>query len=267
MSAINKALSHIKYVIPREILQVVFINRLYKYNVNPISIDESILSQVIRPRVLVDCNLIGGQEAYINLDGVPQERTNDYTVVFRIPKTVTDGRSINSVLNITMTDPTRLSSYAMTNQCQATPLMLMGQAVMDALGPTPITSTAYVQLIAENTVMVRDTFILPANCYLRCILAMDEDMNHIQLRSYPVISKLIEYAVKSYIYHKYIIEMDVAELQGGHNIGRFKEVIDSYADAEENYQDYLTNTVQKVLYMNDSSSYSRLLKLVISNNR
>lgn len=267
MSAISKALSHVKYVIPREILNVVFINRLHRYNINPISIDESILNQVIRPRVLVDCNLIGGQEAYIQLDGVPQERTNDYTVVFRIPKDRTDGRSINSVINITMTDPTRLSSYSMTNQCQATPLMLMGQAVLDALGPAPITSTAYVQLIAENTIMVRDTFILPANCYLRCILAMDEDMNHIQLRSYPVISKLVEYAVKSYIFHKYIIEMDVGELQGGHNIGRFKEVIDSYQDAEDNYQDYLTNVVQKVMYMNDASSYSRTLKLLLGNNR
>ncbi len=267
MSAINKALSHVKYVIPREILQVVFINRLYKYSINPISIDESILTQVIRPRVLVDCNLIGGQEAYISLDGVPQERTNDYTVVFRIPKERTDGRSINSVLNITMTDPTRLSSYTMTNQCQSTPLMLMGQSVLDALGPAPITSTAYVQLIAENTVMCRDSFILPANSYLRCILAMDDDMNHIQLRSYPVISKLVEFAVKSYIYHKYVIEMDVGELQGGHNIGRFKEIIDSYADAEENYQDYLTNVVQKVMLMNDTTSYSRLLKLLISSNR
>lgn len=267
MSAISKALSHIKYVVPREILQVVFINRLFKYNINPISIDESIRNLVINPRVLVDCNLIGGQEAYIQLDGCPQERTNDYTVVFKIPKDRTDGRSINSVLNITMTDPTRLSSYSMSSQCQASPMMLMGQAVMDALGPTPITSTAYVQLIAENTVMCRDTMILPANCYLRCILAIDDDMSHIQMRSYPVISKLVEFAVKSFIYHTYIIQMDVGELQGGHNIGRFKEVIDSYADAEENYNDYLENTVQKVMFMNDATSFSRLIKLISGNNR
>lgn len=268
MSAISKALSHIKFVIPHEVLQIVFINRLYKFNLNPISIDHSITTEVIRPRVLVDCNLIGGQEVFISLLGIPQYRTNDYTVVIKIPKDRTDGRSINSVLNITMTDPTRLSSYATTQLCQATPLLLMGQSVMDALGPIPITSTAYVQLIAENTIMVRDSIILPANSYLRCVLAMDEDLSHLQLRSYPAFSKLVEYAVKSYIFNQYIIQMDIAELQGGHNLGRFKEVVDSYSDAEENYQTYLKEVMQKVLFMNDlGESYKRTLKLLIGTQR
>jgi len=267
MSAIAKALSHIKYVIPREILQIVFINRLQKMNLRPVSIDDSILNQVIRPRVLMDCNLVGGQEVYVSLDGIPQERTNDYTVVIHIPKTRTDGRTINSVLNITMTDPTRLSSYATTALCGATPLLLMGQSVMDALGPVPITSTAYVQLIAENTIMVRDSIILPANSYLRCVLAMDENLSHIQLRSYPAFCKFVEFAVKSYIFQQYTVQMDVAELMGGHNLGRIKEIIDSYSDAEENYQDYLLNTMQKVLFMNDETSFSRWIKGIVSTQR
>lgn len=267
MSAIANALSHIKYVIPREVLKTVFIDRLYRYNLTPISIDDSITHQIIKPRVLVDCNLIGGQEVYVSLIGIPQERTNDYTVVIRIPKNRTDGRSINSVLNITMTDPTRLSSYATTQLCQATPLLLMGQSVMDALGPVPITSTAYVQLIAENVIMVRDSIILPANSYLRCVLAMDDELSHLQIRSYPAFNKLVEYAVKSFIYNQYIIQMDIAELQGGHNLGRFKEVVDSYADAEENYQDHLKNIMQKVLYMNDRETFLRSLKFVIGTQR
>lgn len=267
MSAISNALSHVKYVIPREVLQTVFINRLYSYNLTPVSIDDSITTQIIKPRVLVDCNLIGGQEVYISLLGIRQERTNDYTVVIRIPKDRTDGRTINSVLNITMTDPTRLSSYATTQLCQATPLMLMGQSVMDALGPVPITSTAHVQLIAENTIMVRDSIILPANSYLRCMLSMDDELNHLQLRSYPAFNKLVEFAVKSYIFNNYIIQMDQAELQGGHNLGRFKEVVDSYSDAEENYQDHLKNTMQKVLYMNDNTTMPRLLKMLIGTQR
>lgn len=267
MSAIAKALSHLKYVIPHEVLQTVFINRLYRYNINPISIDQSITTQVIKPRVLVDCNLIGGQEVYISLIGINQERVNDYTVVIRVPKERTDGRSINSVLNITMTDPTRLSSYSTTALCQSTPMLLMGQSVMDALGPIPITSTAYVQLIAENTIMVRDTIILPANSFLRCVLAEDEEMSHLQLRSYPAFCKLVEFAVKSFIFNQYVIQMDIGELQGGHNLGRFKEIVDGYSDAEENYQDYLKNTMQKVLYMNDRESLTRLVKIMVGTQR
>lgn len=64
-------------------------------------------------------------------------------------------------------------------------MILMGQSVMDALGPIPITSTAYVQLIAENTVMIRDTIILPVNSYLMCILSQDDELSHLQLRNYP----------------------------------------------------------------------------------
>lgn len=267
MSAIAKALSHVKYVIPHEILQTVFINRLYKYNLNPISIDHTITTQIIKPRVLVDCNLIGGQEAYVSLAGIQQNRTNDYTVVIRIPKDRTDGRTINSVLNITMTDPTRLSSYATTQLCQATPLLLMGQSVMDALGPIPITSTAYVQLIAENTIMVRDSIILPANSYLRCVLSMDEELSHLQLRSYPAFSKLVEFAVKSFIFNQYVIQMDIGELQGGHNIGRFKEIVDGYSDAEENYQTHLKEVMQKVLFQNDQTQFSRLIKLLTGTQR
>lgn len=263
MSVISKALADIKFRIPREILNIVFIKRLQQWRYNPDSIDNQIMNEVIRPRVLVDCNLVGGIEVYIPFVGIPVERTNEYTAVYRFPKDRTQGKTINSVLSVSLTDPTRLAASAVTATCQATPAMLMAQSVLDAVSTIPITSTAYVQLIGENTVMVRDSLIIPANAYLRCILANDEQLSHIQLRSYPAFSKLIEFAVKAFIYNSYIIELDIGELQGGHNLGKIKEVIESYSDAEENYQDWLLNVIQKVSYMNDKESFTRLLKLMI----
>lgn len=267
MSAVSKAITDVKFRIPMEILHIVFIKRLQQYRQNPTSIDNQILTEVVRPRVMVDCNLIGGTEVFISLEGLPFERTNDYTSIYRIPKDRSNGRSINSVLNITFTDPTRLSSYAATTQCQATPMLLMAQSVLDALGPAPITSSAYVQLIGENVVMVRDSVLIPANSYMRCILSNDESMSHLQLRSYPVFSKAVEFAVKAYIYNAYIIQMDIGELQGGHNLGRIKEVIDGYADAEQNYQDYLREVMQKVEFMNDGESFKRLLRIMTGTQR
>ena len=57
--------------------------------------------------------------------------------------------------------------------------------------------------------------------------------------------------------------MDKGRLEGGAELGRFREVIDSYSDAEEQYQDYLLNTWQKVAFMNDRESYERFTKMMI----
>jgi hypothetical protein len=260
MSAISKAIDEIKFRIPRPILETVFIKRALAWRQTPLSIDEHILNEVVRPRVLVDCNLCGGTEVFIPLDGMPVERGNDYTSVYRIPKNRTQGRSILSVLNITFSDPTKVSSYGVAAGSQNSTMMQAGQAVMDAMGSIPVTSTAYVQLIGENVVMVRDTVVLPANIYLRCVLMNDAEMSHLQLRSYRQFSKLVELAVKAYIYNEYIIQMDLGELHAGQNLGRFKEVIDGYADSEELYQTFIIEHWEKIQFMNDRETYTRFIR-------
>ena len=267
MSALSKAVDEVKFRIPRAILETVFIKRMARWRQTPMSIDEHILNEVIRPRVMVDCNLCGGTEVFIPLDGMPVERGNDYTSVYRIPKDRTQGRSILSVLNITFSDPTKVSSYGVAAGSQNSTMMQASQAVMDAMGSIPVTSTAYVQLIGENVVMVRDTVVLPANIYLRCVLQNDENMSHLQLRSYRHFSKLCEYAVKAYIYNEYVITMDMGELHAGQNLGRFKEVVDSYADCEELYQTYLVEHMEKVQFMNDRETWTRHLRLLIGGYR
>jgi hypothetical protein len=268
MLALSKLADEIKFRIPKPILEAVFIRRDIRWRDTPPSIDDQIMALVIRPRVLVDCNLVGGTEVFIPLDGCPIERTNDYTSVYRIPKSATQGRSINSVLNITFSDPTKASSYGVAAGQQNTAMMNAGSAVMNAMGTIPVTSTSTVQLIGENVVMVRDTVVLPANIYLRCILANDEQMSHLQLRSYRDFANLGVLAVKSYIFNNYVIPMDLGELHGGQNLGRFKEIVDSYADSEELYQTFLTEKWTKIAFMNDSESFhKRYLKLIIGGNR
>ena len=267
MGPLSKCIDEVKFRIPRAILEAVFIKRAQHWRLTPASLDEHILNEVVRPRVLVDCNLVGGTEVFIPLDGVPLERGNDYTTVYRIPKDKTQGRSIMSVLNITFSDPTKVSSYGVAAGAHNSIMMQAGQAVMDAMGSMPVTSTAYVQLIGENVVMVRDTVVLPANIYLRCLLENDENMSHLQLKSYRDFSKLVEYAVKAYIYNEYVIPMDMGELYGGQALGRFKEIIDSYADAEELYQNFITEKWQKISLMNDREQHTRFLRLMMGGFR
>ena len=270
MNAIKKALDELKYRIPREILDQVFKDKGYNYRTTPISIDEQVLSLLIKPRVMVDCNLVGGTEALISLEGVPGETVESFVTVYHIPKDKTQGRSIMSVLSVNYMSPGMLAMAPAIQgfkPCSVTPTAMAGQAMMDAMSAMPVTSTAKVQLIAENTIMIRDTAPPVGYAYLRCVLANDDNLSHIQMRSIPDFCKLVELACKSYIYNTYIITLDRGQLYGGHDIGKFKEIIEGYADSEEMYQTYLKEKWQAISFMNDRESFERFTKLMIGGFR
>jgi hypothetical protein len=275
MNVIRKSIDEVKYRIPKAILEKVFLNYgTYNRYVTPTSIDDQLLNLVIKARVLVDCNLIGGTQAMIPLSGLAFNRTDLNETVINIPKSRTQGKSINSVLNVAFVSPTSTSAGMGFGSFNSSNSMMNGSALMGstkaalaAFDNIPLVSTAKAQLLGENTVLIRDNIVINQNCYLRCILANDEELSNIQLRSYKNFAKLVEFATKSYIYNNLIVEIDQGQLQGGVNLSIIKEIISNYADAEQNYQDYLRDVWEVVAYMNDSPSYSRHMKLVIGSNR
>lgn len=267
MNPISRAISEARYQIPDEILQALFYDRTKHMRSTPDTITENLKAVVIRPRVLVDCDIVGGTEILVRLEGLMTSRPDDFTSIYRIPKSLTQNRSILSVLNVTFNDPTGIAYYGMAAGCQSTQMMATAQGLLDAAGTIPVTSTSQVQLIGENVVSVRDTTILPANAFLRCMLASDENMSHLQLRVFRQFSQLCVLAIKSYIYNKLVIRVDVGELMGGFQLGRFREIVDSYSDSEELYQTYLREVWQKVSIMNDAQKWTRTLRMVIGGHR
>jgi hypothetical protein len=264
MNAVQKAIDDVKFTIPVQILEACFAQTRFAYRGLPVSIDEEIRRQVVRPRVLVDCNILGGTEAVIDLSGLRRERINDYLSVFHVPKERTQQRSIISVLNVTFSDPAFTGANGgLAQGCQATSLMLAGQGMVDAQSPIPITSTARAELIGENVVRVQDTIVLPSTIYLRCFVANEENMGNIPMRAYLKFGKLVQLAVKSYIYNTMVVRMDMGELHGGQALGRFKDIIETYADAEELYSTYLVEKWQKVAYMSDSTQMNRHISLIV----
>ena len=272
MNPITKALSDVSFRIPREILIEVFAPKTYLWRDQPINYEEQIRNIVIRSRVMMDCDLVGGTEVFIPLWDVPSQTiaTDRLITVYHIPKNKTQNRTITSVLSLSYVNG-QSSSYmnatASFDPCSVTDTGLAGKAMMDAASSLPMPSSAKVQLIGENTVMVKDTVLPSGAGLLRCILANDENFSHLQVRSFPAFSRLCELAVKAYIYNNYSIILDRGRIEGGAEIGRFKEIVDSYADAEEMYQDYLMNTWQKVAFMNDRESFERLMKTMIGTYR
>lgn len=270
MNALIKAVDEIKFRIPKQILMEVFTDRDYFNRQAPVSIDEQITNKVLKSRVMVDCNLTGGAEVFIPLSDLIPQRPNDYTLVYRIPKDKTQGRSIMSALSVGYASQA-LSNAFMAFQnakpCSVTPELQAAQNLYQSHAPIPLISGANLRLIAENTILIRGTSQLLSNGYLRAVIANDDEMSHLQMRSIPSFCNLAVLATKAYIYNEATINIDLAKLSGGMDLGKFKEIVDSYADAEELYQEYLHKTFSGVQFMNDEQTFNRFMAMMIGSMR
>lgn len=268
MNAVEKALSDLKFRIPPAILKTVFVDRLSSWRTTvPVSVNDQVMNNVIRPRVFSDCDLMGVVEYEIPLISVTATEISNNEVVYRIPKNLTQNRSIISAINITFIDPTASIGTGGWNQCGVSAEQTTAQNVMDSYAPIPIVSTASLSIIGENTILVRDVTRIPSNSYLRCTLQNDEAMSHIQPRSYRAFAKLVEYAVKAYIYNEYIVEMDMAEIRGGRALGKFKDIIEQYADSDEEYDTYMKEKWEKISRMNDTITHQRFIRQIVGGPR
>ena len=70
MNALRKSLDDLKFTIPRPILETVFVKRHSNYRIAAPSLDEQILNSVVRPRVYIDTNLVGGAEIPLGLSQI-----------------------------------------------------------------------------------------------------------------------------------------------------------------------------------------------------
>lgn len=267
MNALRKALDDIKFTVPRSILETVFVKRHANFRIAAPSLDEQILNSVVRPRVYIDTSLVGGVEVIIPLTGLKGEEIDATDLVYRIPKRLTQNRTIMSVLNITYVDPQSMAAAGSFSSCGHNAEQSAMTHLLDAVTPMPMLSTGRINIIGENVILIKDSIRIPTNSYLRCVVGHDEAMSHIQPRSYKAFCKLVEYAVKAFIYNEYIIEVDLGELRGGHNLGKFKDIIEEYSDANELYETYLTEKWQKVSFQNDRESMTRWVKLLVGGPR
>lgn len=257
--ALEKSIAELKFIIPREILDLVFMKKGYTYRDRPTNLDREIIKKVIGPRVLVDCNLLGGTDYIVPLMDQHREVTEEWMAVYRIPKSFTDNRSVISIMSVMYLNPYMVSSPTGINTQGWSHVMSASQAVLDAMSPIPNFSTSEVSLEGENTIVIRDARVLPQRSYARCILSYDEYMSNINPRSYIAFAKMVELAVKSYIWQNRVVPMDKGELTAGVTLGAIKEIIDEYRDAEQMYQDYRKDVMRKVLRMNDDVQKRRHL--------
>lgn len=262
MNPIQKALQDIRFQIPQAILDATFIKQEFGRTPLAVNLDYAIRQKVIDARVLVDMNLAGGMLHMVPLDQVPAEYVDEYSVVFRIPKDLTQGRTISRVLALSFGDQRTYSNYASTTLGYNT----LGDAANGVLAShigVPMTETTSIRLIAENTVLLQDMLAVPGRRYLRCYLDHDNELTQLRATTIPFFSELCVMAVKSYIYTNMIIEIGRDQMVGGRELGRFREIVDSYADQEELYRTSVTTRWRKISTFNDPLARQRLTRLSV----
>ena len=257
MNAIQYALNQVRHTIPQQVLELTFSHQ----NIAPVpsrwsqgganhSIDSNIRQKVIYDRVNIDCNLYGAMQVGIDLSDVPFEQIDMATRVFEIPRSKTNGRSIVSVQSLNYLNYQATSNYV--HGFHGDQRLSAARDLLQMVSSMPIVATANCQVIGDNIVMVQDNVNhLTNQLMLVCTVDNDPEMNTLNPGTFPLYSQLVELATKAYVYNQINIPMDQGVLHAGMNLGRIREIVDNYADANEMYRELFTTRWQKASFTND----------------
>lgn len=262
MNPITKALDEIRFSIPAEILNQVFINEDMRGCGVAISMETRIREQVLEPRVFVDIDIKGGTEAFLPLDNpVRAEYADPYTVIYHIPDEVVQNRPIVQVYSVHFAI-LGYQNAGMALHYTESPLAAETRRVLDSAMRVPPAATSYLNLIAHNTIMARYVYLPYKTAFMRVRLGSDNALSHIRPQAYHAFAELCVLATKAYIYNKMFVRIDLGQLSGGQQLGTFREVIMNYADANEMYLDKLKRW-SKLSVFNDPEAHRRHIRTIV----
>lgn len=263
MGPIEKAIDEVRFEIPYEILNETFRvdrNVFGSFRGTQISLEARIREEIIMKRVLVDTNIIGGTEVLVPLAGLPQRYHDDMTFVVTIPKTYTEGKSISSVLSVSQAPDGWMGTMYAEPQSGTMYENRMDALFHGASGGGGCLIDSRVRLIGDNVVYIKIVNETTGDLFLRCRVGFDEQLSTLPQAAWLDFAELTVLATKAHISRELSIRIDEGQLSGGMNVGRFKEYVDEYRDANQLYKEFLTETWGRVMALNDETRHSRAIQ-------
>jgi hypothetical protein len=215
---------------------------------NRTTLDFQIISNVIEDIVIVDCNIDSGRIKYIPLLSqyaeMPEPEAGFATTIvgqfgiYRIPSEARENVNISKVIGIHY--PIR--GFTGTNphgtfKCPWSTVNALGDELirshtMSNTPPMPIP-----ELLQGNLIRLIPDQFAHMDWILSVKLMYDNDMTNLTSSALRRFARMCLYATQMYIYTNLIIKVDKAYIEGGQELGSFKELIDEYKDAEEKYEE------------------------------
>ena len=263
MGLIVYAINKIKAIgIPKEILELAFLNIPNRYGIAA-SIDSQIENLVIDSIVLPDLNVLGGLKVSIEVDRCETELVNVTrsvnNAVIRVPFELTNGRKIIEPLNLMILYQSEFTYGGNERLLQTLDQLERSKLSMEN-NMRPI---ADLRLIAPNTILVYEPVMNLTNSILNVMVEHNRDLSNLSMRHADNFYELVKRACKAYIYNTVRIELDRGAIYNGHELGKVNEIIESYATAEEEYQQFLNEKWGKIMFMADEESKSDYIKGMI----
>lgn len=277
MNALIYAINEVNCQIPNEVLYAGMTLDEDANLINLNSLDDKILRKVLRKRVLVDCNVVGGIETMIALNQIQPSFYELYYTVYKVPAEVVMNKEIISALSLAYMPGGGYSGFgsgynggvnnggtSMSGFNSYNPVMNVADRIGNAASSTGVLSNAHIEIVAYNTLLVYANYRTLTNFGVKVVLENDINMNNIPVRSYKNFGFLCVLGVKAYLYNKLIVAINSGYLSSGQDLGVFKSILEGYADCEEQYRTYLKEVWGATAFMADTSRYNRFLSSMLS---
>ena len=247
-NALEVCFKRIHNTIPDKVLQEAFQPHLYFT-----TLDDRIHEEVIMSRVFSDINLSAGRVTRIPLLSSYAENTKlprltsllttgAYTI-YRIPPEVRENKRI--VACVALDYPPYMYD---NNIYQSLPgnCCKVGTSAKDL-------ACAVLNSITGNGAIWRPTPICingdlieidpPQSAHIDWIVTVrleyDDQFTNMNNDAIFPLANLVECATKAYVYNKLIFKIEEAFLEGGLELGKMRELVESYADQNEKYEELL----------------------------
>lgn len=272
MDAVSYCVTKVRQHIPRQLLDEAFkpqrydpIRSVRRYdNVLSQSMDDLIRTKIVEGMVALDLDQFGGTETLLPVRLAERIPYDPWNVVFRYNKSDLGGRNIIKVHEISYGYNL---GYGVGGFGEAARNRNMVSSVSRDISRATVgvepTGSAYVELIGPNTILVNDINIISGYSNIRCTLGYSKFFNEIKPVYRKDLADLVVVATKAYIYNTLVIDVDEGVIRSGKTIGAFKQTLDKYEDAMQMYDEMIETTMRKLVILNDTEQYRKVLKLAL----
>lgn len=272
MNIVQAAVTAIFSRIPIEILEIGFIHFDPSYESYNVSLEEKIINKVIRPVVIKDTNIAGGQIIPVNTSGLSMQLIDAYSLLVEIPPDRVNNRTILEALSASYIPEGshQYGQFPMLAQAgmnkQGSDISAAGQRLFSSHASIPVQSTSHLELVGTNTVMIRDQSRISGIYSIRVLVGNEENLSNLPIKVYQPFTKLCEHAVKAYLFNFLRVKVDRQYLLNGQPLGSIKELIDEYRDSQEMYETFLKEQWGAIAYLADPVRRDRLIKMQLPAN-